>query len=72
MLLEAVEESHWMYMMGGYRRRGCLCMDRKGKIEVVSSRSNGSEKKGLTASQFFVLFEDMLILFICEATMRDN
>lgn len=61
MLLEAVEELHWMYMMGGYiRRRGCLCMDQKGKIEVVCSRSNGSEKKGLTASQFFVLFEDML------------
>lgn len=59
-------------MMGGYRRRGCLCMDQKGKIEAVSSRSNGSEKKGLTASQFFVLFEDMLILFICEAMMRDS
>lgn len=28
-------------------------MDQKGKIEVVCSRSNGSEKKGLTASQFF-------------------
>lgn len=47
-------------------------MDQKGKIEAVSSRSNGSEKKGLTASQFFVLFEDMLILFICEAMMRDS
>lgn len=33
---------------------------RKGRFEVVSIRSNGSEKKGLTASQVFVLFEDML------------